>query len=75
MVGLVEPMLKLHRTAGGLRLAAYGLGRMRRQRHAGAVSRKPMALPDALVYELRGLTEEGIRIVEGVEAGRSLRST
>jgi hypothetical protein len=30
-----------------------------------AVSRKPMAIPDALVYELHGLTEEEIRIVEG----------
>jgi hypothetical protein len=29
------------------------------------VSRKPMALPDALVYELYGLTEDEIRIVEG----------
>jgi len=29
------------------------------------VSRKPIALPDALVYELYGLTEEEIRIVEG----------
>jgi hypothetical protein len=28
------------------------------------VSRKPMARPDALVYELHGLTEEEIRIVE-----------
>ena len=30
-----------------------------------AVSRKPMALPGALVYELYGLTEAEIRIVEG----------
>ena len=30
-----------------------------------AVSRKPIALPDALVYELYGLTEDEIRIVEG----------
>jgi hypothetical protein len=29
-----------------------------------AVSRKPLALPDALVYELYGLTEEEIRITE-----------
>jgi hypothetical protein len=29
------------------------------------VSRKPMALPDALVYELYGLTKDEIRIVEG----------
>jgi hypothetical protein len=31
----------------------------------GAVSREPIALPDALVYELYGLTEEEIRIVNG----------
>jgi hypothetical protein len=32
------------------------------------VSRKPIALlPDALVYELYGLTEDEIRIVEGEE--------
>jgi hypothetical protein len=30
-----------------------------------AVSRKPMALPDALVCELYGLTEEEIKIAEG----------
>ena len=30
-----------------------------------AVSRKPMALSDALGYELYGLTWEGARIVEG----------
>ena len=29
-----------------------------------AVSRKPIALPDVLVYELYGLTEEEVRIVE-----------
>ena len=29
------------------------------------MSRKPMAISDALVYELYGLTEEEIRIVEG----------
>jgi hypothetical protein len=29
------------------------------------VSRKPMAFPDALVYELYGLTEEEVRIVRG----------
>jgi hypothetical protein len=32
-----------------------------------AVSRKPIALPDALVYELYGLMEEEIKIVEGVQ--------
>ncbi len=29
------------------------------------MSRKPIALPGALVYELYGLTEGEIRIVEG----------
>jgi hypothetical protein len=29
------------------------------------VSRKPMALPDALVYELYGLTAEEIAVIEG----------
>ena len=29
------------------------------------MSRKPLALPDALVYELYGLSEEEIAIVEG----------
>ncbi|MCX6842540.1 MAG: hypothetical protein NTX53_09705 [candidate division WOR-3 bacterium] len=33
----------------------------------GAVSRKPMALSDALVYELYGLTEEEIGIAKGEE--------
>jgi hypothetical protein len=28
------------------------------------VSRKPMALPDALVYELYGLTQEEIDVIE-----------
>jgi hypothetical protein len=28
------------------------------------VSRKPTALPDALVYELYGLTEDEIRVAE-----------
>jgi len=31
------------------------------------VSRKPIALSDALVYELYGLTEEEVRIVQGGE--------
>ena len=29
------------------------------------MSRKPMALSDALVYELYGLTEDEIQIVDG----------
>ena len=31
------------------------------------MSRKPIALSDALVYELYGLTEEEVRIVQGGE--------
>ena len=37
---------------------------MRSRMEPLAVSRKPLALPDALVYELYGLTDEEIRIVE-----------
>jgi hypothetical protein len=59
MVEMVETMM----TADSLRLTAYGLGRMRRQKYTGAVSRKPMANP-ALVYELYGLTVEEIKIIE-----------
>jgi hypothetical protein len=73
---MVETMLKLHKdlpkaktplTADSLQLTAYGFGRMQRRntREPLAVSRKPMALPDPLVYELCGLTENEIRIVEG----------
>ncbi len=53
-------------TADGFQLTAYGLGRMRRRNTPEplAVSRKPMARPDALVYELYGLTEEKIGTVE-----------
>jgi hypothetical protein len=39
-------------------------GWLRCQKHAGAVNRKPIALPDTLVYGLYGLTEEEIRTVE-----------
>jgi hypothetical protein len=49
----------------GLQLTAHGLGRMRGQKDAGAVSLRPTAVLDALVYGLYGLTEEEIRIVEG----------
>ena len=69
----VETMM----TADSLRLTACGLGRMRRQKHAGAVSRRPMANVrqlaatdkqiDTLVYELYGLTEEEVRVVEARE--------
>jgi len=51
-------------TADSLQLTACGLGRMRCMKHAGAVRRKPMVIPDALVYELCGLTEEEIGIDE-----------
>jgi len=51
-------------TANGFQLTAYSLGRTRCQKRAGAASRKPMALPDALVYELYGLTEVEIRMME-----------
>jgi hypothetical protein len=44
----------VHRCIGGL---VHRSGRL-------AVSRKPMVLLDALVYELYGLTEEEIRVVE-----------
>ena len=50
------------------RLTAYSLGLMQCQKHAGAVSRRPTAIPDALVYELYGLTEEEIRVVERRES-------
>jgi hypothetical protein len=46
---------------------------MQRQKRAGAVSREPMAFPDAQAYELCGLAEEETRITEGASvnpAGR-----
>ena len=58
--GLVETMM----TANSLQLTACGFGRMQRQKRAGAVSRMPVADSDALVYELYGLTEEEIKLVE-----------
>jgi len=39
MVGLVETMM----TADGLRLTAFGLGRMQHRKQVGPVSRGPMA--------------------------------
>ncbi len=45
---------------------------MRGQKDAPAVSRKPMAFPDALVSESHGLTEEDIRSAEGVGEGISV---
>ena len=76
MVELVETMMKLHKdlpkaktpmTADSLRLTACGLGRIPSQKQSEplAVSRKPMVVP-ALAYELYGLTEGEIGIVEGV---------
>ena len=52
--------------ANGRRLAACGLGRMRGRNTPEplVVSRKPMARPDALAYELYGLTEVEIRMME-----------
>jgi len=41
------------------------LHRRTRTSYGAAVSRKPMARPDALVYELYGPTDDEIRIVEG----------
>jgi len=40
---------------------------MRCMKLAGAVRRKPMVILEALEYELYGITEEEIRIVEGEE--------
>ena len=63
-------MLKLHvksrtLTAASQRLAApYGC-RTRNTSEPLAVSREPTAVPDALAYELYGLTEDEVRIVEG----------
>ncbi len=57
MVALVEDMLELHK-----RLAAKSdADKQRLQRAINATDRKI----DALVYELYGLTDEEIRIVEG----------
>jgi hypothetical protein len=71
-LGLLSPewrMLKLHvknrtLTADSLRLAASAGRGTGNAPEPLAVSRGPVALPDALVYELYGLTEEEIRIVE-----------
>jgi hypothetical protein len=59
---MVETMLKLHEksrtlTADSLRLAASDACSVRNTPELLAVSRKPTVLPDALVYELYGLTE------------------
>ena len=71
---MVQTVLKLHKdlpkaktaqTTYGRRLTAYGMrGRYSQcSSEPLAVSRKPIALPDALVHGLYGLTEEEIRIV------------
>jgi hypothetical protein len=67
---MVETMLKLHvknrtLTVDCRRLTASDGCSGRNTPEPLAVSRKPTALPDALVYELYGLAEEEIRIVEG----------
>jgi hypothetical protein len=51
-------------TANSFQLTAYGLGRMRRQKHAGAVSHRPKAVP-ARVCECYGLTQDESAFVEG----------
>ena len=51
--------------ADSLRLAASDGCSIRNTPERLAVSRKPMALPDALVYELYGLTQEEVAVVEG----------
>ena len=61
MLGRVETM---QMTADGLRHGMKGRYTQRSSEPL-AVSRKPMAIPDALVYELYGLTEEEVRIVGG----------
>jgi len=63
MMSLAETTM----TADSLQPTAYGFGRMQRRNtpERSAVSRKPMARPDALVYELYGLTQEEVSIVEG----------
>jgi hypothetical protein len=65
MFGLFETTLKLHvrnrtLTADSLRLAASEGGSTRNTSEPLAVSRKPMAIPDALVYQFYGLTEQEI---------------
>jgi hypothetical protein len=51
-------------TADSLRPTVFSLGRTLHRKRAGAVSRRPKAVP-ALVYELHGRSEKDIRIVEG----------
>jgi hypothetical protein len=70
MVSLVETLPRLHvknrtLTADGQRLAASARCSTGATPELLAVSRRPMAHPDALVYELYGLTDEEIAIVEG----------
>jgi hypothetical protein len=62
MIGLVETVM----TADSLQPTACGFGRMQRRNtpEPSAVSRRPMARPDAQLYELYGLTEEEIRMME-----------
>lgn len=60
MVGLVEEMLTLHERLAGVKSDA---DRTRLERAIKKTDKKI----DALVYELYGLTEEEIRVVEGVD--------
>jgi len=57
-------------TADSLQLtASVGYG-IRNTPERLAVSRRPMVLPDALVYELYGLSEDEIRIIEDADSRR-----
>ena len=58
MVAFVEEMLELHKRVAAAKSDA---DKQRLQRAIAATDRKI----DALVYELYGLTDEEIRIVEG----------
>ena len=58
MVGLVDVMLKLHKD---LPKAKTPHEQESLQRQTAATDKQL----DALAYELNGLTEEGVRIVEG----------
>jgi hypothetical protein len=86
MVGLVVTM---RMTADGLRLAAYGpdedemripkdLPKAKTPHEQESLQRQIAATDktiDALVYELYGLTEEEVRIVEGGLAASALTET
>ena len=60
-IGVVEGAAE----ADSLRLAAFDGCSAGKRPERLAFSRRPMALPNALAYELYRLTEDEIRIVEG----------